>query len=220
MWQALDNLERFLHDDHGLPALIHCGLTHAQFETIHPFLDGNGRVGRLLITFLLCHRGILHRPLLYLSHYLKRHRSAYYDRLMAIRIDGDWEGWLRFFVRGVWKTADEATDTARAIVSLRENHRALIQERDLGSNGARLLDLLFRQPLLHVNLVRDQLGVSYGTANSLVERFQDLGLLEETTGSHRNRRYRYTPYLRLFADDEPTPDQATPLQTTETEGDP
>lgn len=220
MRQALDNLERFLHDDHGLPALIHCGLTHAQFETIHPFLDGNGRVGRLLITFLLCLRGILHRPLLYLSHYLKRHRSEYYDRLMEIRIDGDWEGWLRFFVRGVWETADEATNTARAIVNLRENHRALIQERDLGSNGARLLDLLFRQPLLHVNLVKDRLGVSYGTANSLVERFQDLGLLEETTGSHRNRRYRYTPYLALFADDEPTPDQATPLQTTETEGDP
>ncbi len=219
MWDALDNLERFLHTDLEMPALVHCGLTHAQFETIHPFLDGNGRVGRLLITFLLCHRRVLHRPLLYLSHYLKRRRSEYYDRLMAIRIDGDWEGWLQFFVRGVSETAEEATTTARAIVNLRESHRALIQERDLGSNGLRLLDLLFRQPLLHVNLAKDQLGISYGTANSLVERFETLGLLEETTGSHRNRRYRYTPYLALFTEDEPRPGQATPAQATETEAD-
>jgi Fic family protein len=101
MHQALDNFEKFLHQEGDHPALIHCGLAHAQFETIHPFLDGNGRVGRLLITFLLVHRGILHRPLLYLSHYLKRYRSEYYDRLSAIREAGDWEGWLKFFLRGV-----------------------------------------------------------------------------------------------------------------------
>src|SRR6202167_5455629 len=100
MHQALDNLERFLHETTSFPALIHCGLAHAQFETVHPFLDGNGRVGRLLITFLLCQRGVLQRPLLYLSHYLKGRRAEYYDRLMAIRNDGDWEGWLRFFLRG------------------------------------------------------------------------------------------------------------------------
>jgi Fic family protein len=103
MKQSLDNFERFLHDEE-LPALVHAGLAHAQFETIHPFLDGNGRVGRLLITFLLVHRGVLHRPLLYLSVYLKRHRAGYYDRLMAIRNSGDWESWLRFFLRSyvVW----------------------------------------------------------------------------------------------------------------------
>src|SRR5947208_13215938 len=105
MRAALDNLERFLHQTEELPALIHCGLAHAQFETIHPFLDGNGRVGRLLITFLLCQQGILHRPLLYLSLYLKAHRTEYYDRLMAIRTDGDWEGWLKFFLRGVWEVS-------------------------------------------------------------------------------------------------------------------
>ena len=101
MHQALNNLEKFLHDRDSFPALIHCGLAHAQFETIHPFVDGNGRVGRLLITFLLCQREILQKPLLYLSHYLKFHRSEYYDRLMAVRTDGNWEGWLKFFLKGI-----------------------------------------------------------------------------------------------------------------------
>jgi Fic family protein len=122
MLAALDNLEHFLHRQ-DLPALIHAALAHAQFETIHPFIDGNGRVGRLLITFLLCHRGVLHRPLLYLSHYLKRHCGQYYDRLMAIRDESDWEAWVRFFLSGVGETADEATRTARTIVSLRDEHR-------------------------------------------------------------------------------------------------
>ena len=109
MVAALDQLERFLHDRISLPHLIHCGLAHAQFESIHPFLDGNGRVGRLLITFLLCEREILHRPLLYLSAYLKARRIEYYDRLTAIRFDGDWEGWIKFFLRGVFEVSVAAT---------------------------------------------------------------------------------------------------------------
>ena len=202
MHEALDNLEKFLHREHGeeeLPTLLQCGLAHAQFETIHPFLDGNGRVGRLLITFLLCHRGTLQRPLLYLSHYLKRHRSEYYDRLMAIREDGDWEGWLKFFLRGVAETADEAATTARAIVALRERHRGLLQEAAV-MNSLRLLDVLFEHPLVNVGLVRERLGVSFVTAGRLVEQLENLELLEETTGGQRNRRYRYTPYLVLFAE--------------------
>lgn len=118
MHQALDNFEKFLHDTTSFPVLIHCGLAHAQFETIHPFIDGNGRIGRLLITFLLCQRGVLQRPLLYLSYYLKAHRAQYYDRLMAIRHDGDWEGWLKFFLRGVYEVSQAATATARAILNL------------------------------------------------------------------------------------------------------
>src|SRR5262249_60112704 len=113
MHQALDNFEKYLHQD-DLPALIQAGLAHAQFETIHPFLDGNGRVGRLLITFLLVYREVLHRPLLYLSVYLERHRVEYYDRLTAIRHSGDWESWSRFFLTGVALTAEEAAATARA----------------------------------------------------------------------------------------------------------
>jgi Fic family protein len=171
MRDALDNFERFLHDERQFPALVHCGLAHAQFETIHPFLDGNGRVGRLLITFLLVHRGILHRPLLYLSTYLKYHRAEYYDRLMAIRNDGHWEGWLRFFLQGVAETAEEATATARAIVQIREEHRGLIQERGRAVRDLRLLDLLFQRPLVNVKVVQEAVGVSDVTASRLLYQF-------------------------------------------------
>jgi Fic family protein len=204
MHAALDDFERFLHEEHALPVLVHVGLAHAQFETIHPFIDGNGRVGRLLITFLLVLRGVLHRPLLYLSHYLKRNRAEYYDRLMAIRLRGDWEGWLRFFLRGAAETATEATETARAILELRERHREAIQDR-AGLNGVRLLDLLFDRPLVNVNLVKDELGISFATANNLVGHLEQAGLLNEITGGRRGRIFRYDPYLALLRDDEPTP---------------
>ena len=210
MMRALGDLEKFLHEDQTLPVLVHCGLAHAQFETIHPFLDGNGRVGRLLIAFLLVHAGVLARPLLYLSYFLKRHRAEYYDRLMAVRLDGDWEGWLRFFLRGVAETAAEATETARAIVRLRERHRRLVEEADLGVNGLRLIDLLFERPLVNVNLVKDRLvpgGVSFATANNLVAAFERIGFLEEMTGGRRNRRFRYTPFLALFDDHEEVADR-------------
>ncbi|MCC7369300.1 MAG: Fic family protein [Chloroflexi bacterium] len=218
MEAALDDFERFLNADADLPPLIHCGLAHAQFETIHPFMDGNGRVGRLLITFLLCFRGVLHRPLLYLSAFLANNRVEYYDRLTAIRERGDWEGWLRFFLRGVGETADEAAWTAQRILELRESHRGMLQERGTSPHAHRLLDLLFERPLLNVGFIEQTLAVAYVTANKLVEQFQRLGILEETTGQRRNRRFRYTPYLSLF--DErgyARPDSST-LQTTETEG--
>ncbi len=202
MKEALDNFERFIRRD-DLPALLHVGLAHAQFETIHPFLDGNGRVGRLLITFLLVYQRVLHRPLLYLSVYLRRNRAEYYDRLTAVRESGDWEGWLRFFLTGVATTAEEATETARTILALREDHRRMIQESVPGTNGLRLLDLLFQRPLVHVKLVKDSLGVAFVTANKLVDQLESLGLLEEITGRRRDRVFRYAPYLRLFQDAAP-----------------
>lgn len=214
MHEALKNFEVFLHDRKALPDLIHCGLAHAQFETIHPFLDGNGRVGRLLLTFLLVHGGVLHRPLLYLSYYLKRNRAEYYDRLMAIRENGDWEGWLTFFLRGVALTAEEATATARSIIDQRERHRTLIQERGLGVNALRLLDVMFRRPILNVNLAKETLGVSFGTAAKLIEQLEDAGLLEEGTGGHRNRRFSYAPYLQLFQERESLTGAPAPSQTT------
>jgi Fic family protein len=131
MHAALDNAEKFLHSN-SFPLLLQCGLAHAQFETIHPFLDGNGRVGRLLVTFLLCQRQALGRPLLYLSHYLKEHRAEYYDRLTAIRTDGEWEGWLKFFVRGVYEVSREATETARNILRLKEKHRRVLSAKLAG----------------------------------------------------------------------------------------
>jgi Fic family protein len=124
--EALADLERFLHASDDLPPVVKIGLAHAQFETIHPFLDGNGRVGRLLITFLLTERAILHKPVLYLSHYFKRHRATYYDLLQAVRDEGDWEGWLAFFLRGVAEVSAEAAETARRILLLREEHRTAI----------------------------------------------------------------------------------------------
>lgn len=199
MKEALNKFEKFLHDD-SLPALIHTGLAHAQFETIHPFLDGNGRVGRLLITFLLCERKILNRPLLYLSHYLKRHRAEYYDRLMAIRSDGNWEAWLKFFLRGVGEVSQEAIETARRIFALRdENRRSINGNMGAGAgSGLHLLDYLFEQPIISVRLVEQHLKSSFVTANKLVGQFIKLGILNETTGRRRNRRYSYTQYLALF----------------------
>ena len=211
MAAALDNFERFLHST-DLPPLVHAGVAHAQFETIHPFLDGNGRVGRLLITFLLVHRGVLQRPLLYLSYFLKRHRAEYYDRLMAIREGGDWEGWLQFFLRGVAETSEEATGTATAIVGMREAHRASVQA--WGGHSLKLLDYLFERPLINVNVASEYLGVSWPTANKLVQQFEEAGILGEVTGHKRNRVYRYDPYVALFSEPVPTADEVA-VQTTE-----
>jgi Fic family protein len=197
MQKALGELESFLHDE-SLPALVHSALAHAQFETIHPFMDGNGRVGRLLITFLLVHRSVLDRPLLYLSVFLKRHRAEYYDRLMAIRHEGDWEGWLRFFLTGVAESATEATENARAVNDLRERTRNLLQSVNAGMRALDLLDVLFQRPLVNVNLVKDTLGVAFLTANRLVERFVDMRILDEVTGAQRNRLFRYSSYLSIF----------------------
>ena len=199
MKEALNKFEQFLHDD-SLPVLIHTGLAHAQFETIHPFLDGNGRVGRLLITFLLCERKILHRPLLYLSHYLKMHRAEYYDRLTAIRNDGNWEAWLKFFLRGVGEVSQEAIETARRIFALRDEHRQAINKSMGSSAGSalRLLDYLYEKPIISVRLVEQHLKSSFVTANKMVEQFIKLDILNETTGRQRNRRYAYAPYLALF----------------------
>jgi Fic family protein len=204
--QALGALETFLHHADDLPLLVKIGMVHAQFETIHPFLDGNGRVGRLLITFLLTERGVLEKPVLYLSHYFKRHRQEYYDRLQAVRDHGDWEGWLAFFLRGATEVSTEATDTVRRVLLLREQHRAQITER-LGraaGNGHRVLEALFDRPITSVGEVQELTGTSFAAANQLVARLTELGILREITGYSRNRRFRYEPYVRLFTDEPET----------------
>ena len=209
--QALGELERYLHQDDGLPPLVKTALAHVQFETIHPFLDGNGRVGRLLITFLLTEQGILHKPVLYLSHYFKQHRQRYYELLQAVRDRGAWEDWLRFFLQGVVEVAAEAAETARRIQLLREQHRAAITER-LGrsaGNGHRVLEALFNRPILSVADVVTLTGTTYAAANTLVRRLVELDVLREMTGHARNRRFRYEPYVNLFAN-EPLPMDAAP----------
>ena len=205
MMDALAGLETFLHAQIDLPIPVMAGLAHAQFETIHPFVDGNGRIGRLLITFLLCQRGLLRRPLLYLSHYLRRHRDEYYSRLMAVRDQGDWEGWLKFFLRGVGEVANQATETARQILHLRETHRQFVSEKTSTTNALRFLDYLYQRPVVTAGLVGRALEVSPPTANGLVNQFFNIGLLSELTGRQRNRLFSYQPYLRLFEDspDEP-----------------
>lgn len=200
--QALSDLERFLHTNDPLPPLIKIALAHVQFETIHPFLDGNGRVGRLLITFLLTECGVLHKPVLYLSHYFKQNRQAYYDHLQAVRECGDWEGWLAFFLRGVIAVAGEASITARNILQLREQHRAVITEylgRAAG-NGHRVLESLFDHPIVSVADVQQQTNTTYAAANTLVARLVEHGILHEMTGYARNRRFRYAAYIALFND--------------------
>jgi Fic family protein len=200
MNSALREWEAFIHNQQPMPALIKIGLAHAQFETIHPFLDGNGRVGRLLITLLLVENRILTRPLLYLSHFFKQHRQRYYDMLQAIRDEGEWEAWLRFFLRGVAEVAHEATVTARQIVGMREAHRALITS-DLGRGAGKalvLLEQLYFRPIVNVNSVMQATDLSFARANHLVARLEDLGLLRETSGRTRNRVFSYEPYMTLF----------------------
>lgn len=215
MNEALDNLEKFLRNEDAYATLIHCAITHAQFETIHPFLDGNGRVGRLLIAFLLVHRGVLERPLLYLSYFLKLHRTEYYDRLNAIRVDGDWEGWIRFFLRGVAETAEEATITARAILALRDKHQSVIAAQGWGANELRLLDILFQRPIINIALAQKLLGVTYPTASRVIDHLMSIGLLEEITGRKRNRVFRYSPYVRLFEGNDTSDDEDSLSQVTE-----
>jgi len=196
---AMGNLERFLHDDTPMPPLVKCGLAHAQFETIHPFLDGNGRLGRLLITFFLCWRGILTRPLLYLSVYFKRHRQEYYDRLQAVRDAGDWEGWIRFFLEGVRSASLEASETARKILDLREKHRTEVGRETRGSGaGLILLDRLFEFPMITVRQVADIIQRSYPVANDLTAAFVELGILSQAAERKRNRVFVYQPYLNLL----------------------
>lgn len=193
---ALHRFETFLHD-RELPDLVHAGLCHAQFETIHPFYDGNGRMGRLLITFLLCERQVLSRPLLYLSHFLKLHRAEYYDRLQAVRVDGNWEGWLAFFLRGVREVAREATDTASNILALRERYRDSLSKKR-SPNLVRAFDLLFSVPMLTAKVLQDRIGVSAMTAFKILDQFVELGILQEITGFKRNRWFAFAPYLQLF----------------------
>jgi Fic family protein len=204
MNKALSDLEKFIYAKTDLPPLLKVGLVHAQFETIHPFLDGNGRMGRLLITFILCFEGILHKPLLYLSYFFHMHRLEYYEHLQRIRDEGDWELWLKFFLRGVNEVAQEATTTAMKIVQLREKHRDIIAAYFSRSSGSayQLLEYLYKRPIITANGVAKVTNLSYSNANKLVMKFQELGLLHQMDTFQRNRRFVYSDYLAMFADDE------------------
>jgi len=197
--KSMSHLETFIKNDTTTPILIKCGLVHAQFETIHPFLDGNGRLGRLLVTLLLCQQKVINRPLLYLSAYFKEHRSEYYDKLQEVRDLGNWESWLKFFLRGIWLVSDEAFSTVREIITMREEHRQLILNKMRSSaNGLLLLEHLYQNPLINIDDVKKLVYVTYPAANNLVADFVLNGLLREMTGKRRNRLFLYEPYLALL----------------------
>jgi len=200
MKTALGKLEQYMHQDDDLPVLVKCALIHYQFETIHPFTDGNGRLGRLLITFFLVCRNVLDEPMLYLSAYLKAHQQEYYDRLTQVRIDHNYEAWVRFFLEGVVTVSEQVISTTRRIQRLeREDTDRLIQS-PAGLNGLLLLRMLMRQPVVRVKDVQKTLSISYNNANALIAGAEKLGILEQTSMVRRNRKFQYREYIDILAE--------------------
>lgn len=200
LMECLDRFERFLHDDRvKLPILVKAALAHMQFETIHPFLDGNGRLGRLLITFILCANGVMKEPLLYLSLYFKANRQDYYRHLQTVRTSGDWEAWIKFFLTGVIETSNQATETARAIASLFERDRKAIEAS--GKSTASALSLhayLQHHPICTTSSIRQATGASHPTVMRSLATLGDLGVVREITGRERRRVFAYDQYLSIL----------------------
>ena len=196
----MSDLEKFIHADAPeIPTLIKAGLVHVQFETIHPFLDGNGRLGRLLITFLLCAQGVLNEPILYLSLYFKTHRSRYYELLQQVREQGDWEAWLEFFLEGVAETSLQAADAAREILNLFEADRRRIEQLGRPAASAlRVHQLIQQKPIVGIPDAAKRLGISAPTIAKSIEHLQSLGILREITGKPRGRLFVYNDYLGIL----------------------
>jgi Fic family protein len=199
LMECLDSFEKYLHDEtQTLPLLVQLGLIHVQFETVHPFLDGNGRLGRLLITLLLCSRGALHEPLLYLSLYFKTHRTRYYELLQTVRKEGAWEEWLEFFLEGTETTAKQAADTAGELIRLFEADRKRIQSLGRSSLSAlRVHEYMQKKPLINIGVAARNLNLSVPTVSSALQRLGELGITVETTGRDRNRIFAYARYLQI-----------------------
>lgn len=197
MVPALDNWERYLHD-RQLPVLVRCAIAHAHFETIHPFWDGNGRVGRMLITLKLCEENILERPLLYLSLYFKQNRQEYYAALQHIRDAGDWEGWIKFFLNGVSLTCRAALHAARRITALRESLIAQAQNASRSSNPARLTEELFRHPYITISQAAQILNATAQSGANVVTSLTEIGILREMPRAGRTRVFAFRPYLDLL----------------------
>ncbi|WP_430009754.1 Fic family protein [Methylophaga lonarensis] len=200
MLNSLDNLEKYLYQENDLPVLVQCALIHYQFETIHPFNDGNGRLGRLLITFFLVWRGVLEEPMLYLSAYLKTHQQEYYDRLMQVRNSGNYEAWIKFFLEGVITVSGQVVSTTKRLQQLeRENTDRLIAA-NAGQEGIQLLRYLMRQPVVMVKDITKALDVSYGKANKLIAVFESVALLQQINQGRRNRKFAYKAYIDILAE--------------------
>jgi len=196
--EALGALERYVHEDTGLPPLVDIALVHYQFEAIHPFLDGNGRIGRLLITLMLIERDLLPEPLLYLSAYFERHRGAYYDHLLSVSQKGDWEGWLLFFLRGVLTEARDAALRAGTLFDLREDYRQRFRREGGGANLLAAVEHLFARPVTDIREIEGALDISFEASRRLVGRLEEEGVLEEITGRRRNRVYVAREIVRVL----------------------
>lgn len=195
---CLGDLEKFLHDE-SVPPLLKAGLAHAQFETIHPFLDGNGRMGRLLIAFILCHDQVLEKPLLYLSLFFKKHRQEYYERLNAVRRDGDWEGWIKYYLQGVYEISKQATDAAKAIMDLMARDRQKVTGLGKAAPTAlALLEMLYRKPYVTIPYVARELRISSPAASKAVNNLAALGILIEVSGKKRDRVFLHESYLSII----------------------
>jgi Fic family protein len=203
MGEALDALEKFLHHPPQLPPLIRLGLFHYQFEAIHPFLDGNGRIGRLLNTLLLCAWGLLPTPLLYLSPYFEARRQQYYDLLLQVSQRGDWEAWLTFFLRGVVTQGRDAVQRIRSLERLHARYREQLQSASTAARLLQVVDLLFERPVLQTRQVETALGINFSTAQRYLDRLLQEGILNEITGRARNRLYRADEILKIL--DQPSP---------------
>ncbi len=201
---CMGDLEKFLNDpDNPMPIIIKAGLAHIQFETIHPFLDGNGRIGRLLITLILLSEKLLERPLLYLSLFFKKHRDEYYDRLNTVRTEGDWEGWIKFYLNGVYEVSREAVKSARSIINLKTKHSAQVGNLRKASDSAlKLLELLYKNPIQTVGSVSKSLKLSAPSSRKAIYNLINLGILSEITGKKRDREYWYDEYLSILLEDE------------------
>ena len=199
--QLLTDMERFIHDGvTDLPPMVKVALIHAQFETIHPFLDGNGRIGRLLIATLFEHWGLLAEPLMYLSGYLKQHQAEYYRRLSNIRSEGDWEAWVTFFLEGVSVAAADAEHSIIEVASLiAADRKRLLQSPKAGPASYRLFEMLPMMPRFTIERVRQQLDTSFPTASAAVKVLEDLGIVTEMTGQKKNRSYSYQAYVELLS---------------------
>jgi Fic family protein len=210
--ECLGALEKFLHNDPvKTPVLIKAALAHVQFETIHPFLDGNGRLGRLLITFLLCVEGVMREPLLYLSLYFKQHRSRYYDLLQSVRLTGDWEAWLTFFLTGVEETANQAAATAKALLKLAAEDEKRVQGIGRASGSAlRVHRLLQSQPILSIGTASRKLQLTVPTVTASLNHLAKLGIIVETTGKSYRRAFAYLPYLTILNGEAAEPPVITP----------
>lgn len=196
MHQALDALEKFLHSDSDIPILIRVGLIHYQFEAIHPFLDGNGRVGRLLVALLLCEWGLLPQPLLNLSVYIEHYRQEYYDLLLSVSQKGAWEAWLRFFLRGVSEQARESVFRMEQLQGIREKYQPIIDHDRNAKRMAAVIDLLFSRPILSIRQASDGLGIPFKTAGDYLAKLERAGVLREITGYARNRVFQADEILR------------------------